>query len=612
MNTEFDLDRSELLALQIKEHLAGLRELEAIPRGQIVSRDLRDRLYRGTKLLWGSSSVLGLESFKDVLQGLGSLLTEFGREAPAKSEILDDICRELSRLESAFAQELNQRADFMALDAKHKEAFKDLEDLIRTLRLDLREAAEERDSTGEEAPAAPPAGPSASIFGGMTAAEINAELDEIEIALQSLDRPSDTAPPSPPPPPASHERAAGEVPGEPPPAEASPSETSGGPTPSTHLETECSRLQELVDRAMEKLAGNGSQTLEVSDGSKTGVESLLGDIERRVESLRRHVTWARVGNEAGGNIARQRVAFDEAEEGLKRFLSMRGEALGVGVHLIVHAPDVYLEESCFEAACRLLEHLTNDGLERGRLEGDPEQFSVLVRAWSDGDTVRVAIQDNGSNWITESRADVEDCLAFYPGLRKGRADLDAMEGLLWVEPKEGSEGADKARFIFSLPVSHSSRKYVLLPVGKARIALPQSAVDAIVPIEEVKIEHDQTGQVADTRGHRIEIADLGLIHDDLPLPEKDGNFLAIFGAVDRRLGLLVDGNGLIASGNYREPPTGAWSLLSSRCLSLLDGTAIPILDFSRLEHHFRLSESSHVGMARGSELERGALLTPEG
>jgi chemotaxis protein histidine kinase CheA len=543
------LDQHELFAQQVRDHAGKIEELLRVPEGECVPPLLGERLVRGTKLLWGSASIMGLESFKGTLQVLSRLWSGSPGASLRWTEPLARVHRELSGLEENLSSELDRPEAFRSVEEEYAPRLRELSSRIESLR-------EEAEFTVPPASDTPPTTSDVS-----PAAEVSGPPFSAPIAAMEP-------------------------------------ETSG---PLLYFTSECTQLLALLEKASHTFTASA---LEEESPDDEPVDHVLADLERRVRTLRRHLASSGVESRDDASSEERRFPFTMLEDILRGFVALRSPLVGIEVAVDVRASEISLDETCFEATARILENLISDGLERERAEKrSGKKISIEVEAQEVGGTIRVALWDSGSNSMTEGRMELEDCLAFYPSLRRVRSELEPLKGLLWVEPKvEGVEG-EFPRFMFSLPTTVSNRPYVLLQIGPEQVVVPHSSLDAVLSLSHVRIEEDDDGRVACWNGHRIEVADLGLLHDELPLPEDGAEFLAVFGSVDRRVGMVVDGEASEAKGEVREPSGGPWSLVSCRCLTLSDGSRAPILDYRRIEHHIRLGQdsTSSLGGAGGEE-----------
>lgn len=186
-----------------------------------------------------------------------------------------------------------------------------------------------------------------------------------------------------------------------------------------------------------------------------------------------------------------------------------------------------VEEPLGSALLEILGHLWSDSLEMQAAHGAAEIDTVLRR-----EEARLVVE------ICDpmAAANIEDdILGRYPGLRHSRPLVEALHGLVWVEPKD----TPRCRFRLALSAS-TERPYVTeMRVGRHEIALPTSAIEEVYAVSAVRTGMDAAGAFVEVGGMRVPILHLAFLLGDVSFDEMVRQHLVVIGSFERRAAMYA-------------------------------------------------------------------------
>lgn len=185
-----------------------------------------------------------------------------------------------------------------------------------------------------------------------------------------------------------------------------------------------------------------------------------------------------------------------------------------------------------------------------------------------------SLGDNGDNFMTDSRLDRDECLAFYPGLRKVRNELVDLQSLLWVEP----DGSGKNRFAFTTPVSLEEGRFMVWGNDGDSIAVFANQIAGIHALDEVEVIDDSRGENVTIDGRRTRVLRLGQLLAGGP---EDGDRIVVIGSLETRIAFFVDGEGTSEDGIWKKEAVPTWRGMENGVVQVGE-RRIPLIDANEL------------------------------
>lgn len=205
---------------------------------------------------------------------------------------------------------------------------------------------------------------------------------------------------------------------------------------------------------------------------------------------------------------------------------------------------------------------------------DDESLRIEISVEKRRGSLYWAIRDNGSNFLTDSRVDPDEYLAFYPGLIEGRKHIDILHGLLWVEPGENQ----RSRFAFTTSASVEGGPFVIWGEGDQRFAVRSSQISDVLDAGSGELQSDSKGDCINREGQRVPVVRLGHLYDEAPL---EGNKIAIVGALEKRIAFYVGDEGTVENGLWMKNAISKWRDLKRGAVEVL-GEKLPLLQPQKL------------------------------
>ena len=289
----------------------------------------------------------------------------------------------------------------------------------------------------------------------------------------------------------------------------------------------------LADRDRVTLAGEIAQLQEVMQALQ---QEELSTPEKPLEGLRNHCEGAlRHLVEA----AAQEVLDEARERGLRLALRATG-----------HVDPV--DEPLGAALLEILAHLWSDSLECQAQRAAP-QIDTVLRSEDARLVVEIGDPEAGTPW--RDPTDDDDVLGRYPGLKRVRPFVEAMQGLVWLEPAD----AAGCRFRVTLPLASQSPHALLVRVGRHEIALPASAVAGVYDAHALHTSGDAAGAFVDVEGVRVPILHLAFHLGDVSFDELLREHVVVVGSCERRAALFAAGDRRTVWGRLHGEATGLWA-----------------------------------------------------
>ena len=201
-----------------------------------------------------------------------------------------------------------------------------------------------------------------------------------------------------------------------------------------------------------------------------------------------------------------------------------------------------------------------------------------------------SLRDNGDNFITDSRLDRDDFLAFYPGLREVKRQLEQFNGVLWVEPDEDHD----RRFAFTTPLHANTQSFTVWQHEGARFCIPSLQVCEIIPGDEADIYRDGRGEYVLVDDAQVPLLGLSLLCPEAP---ERGGTIVVAGSLEKRIAFYVRDQGTIEEGPWRKASVPSWNGLSWGVAELA-GEHVPVIECARIVRQYL----STLGTASGQRM----------
>ena len=289
----------------------------------------------------------------------------------------------------------------------------------------------------------------------------------------------------------------------------------------------------LADRDRITLTGEMTQLQEVmqalQEADATLPEKPLDGLRNHCEGALRHLV----------EVAAQEVLEEARERGMRLALRVTG-----------HVDPV--DEPLGAALLEILSHLWSDSLEC-QTQRAAAQIDTVLRSEDTRLMVEIGDPEAGTPWGDPTGDD--DVLGRYPGLKRVRPFVEALQGLVWVEPA----GVGGCRFRVALPLAAEAPHVLVVRVGQHEIALPASAVAGVYDAHALHTSCDQAGPFVDVEGMRVPILHLAFHLGDVGFDEMLREHVVVVGSCERRAALFAAGDRRTAHGRLNGEATGMWA-----------------------------------------------------
>ncbi len=523
-------ENKKLFGDQVNDHIEKLNALMGTTSGEAIDRDRAERVGFSTKLLEGSTRMLGLDDWSHTLGMFIKLLERTlgagGRWDERLSQIVSEI---LETEEQMVAEILEGSVEFPV----NTERFEGLKCEIEVL---LAEPFGEEDGIGQSVALSEP-----------VPATLNTEIDNRPSAFSTLEY---------------------------------------------LLES----LNEMRD-GFNKLLDGGTalddelEDLEHNFGRSEFYFALVGDVIRRLGDRSRPFV-PKVGSA---------VLLD----GIQDFFDLHSTMRGWNANLEIGCDNFTVEQTSAVVLVSILESCLFDIC---NMYGERKDFQLEVRLEiiNRDSYLDLVIADNGPDFLSDSRIDRDDAVAFYPGLRKIRGQLEECGGLLWIEPGGGKDG----RFKFTFPHSIDSTRYIIFSSAGNRFAVPAHLVEGLYEAGQVIEPTGESRRHLVIGGKRIPVCRLDEIAAEEVDRGSDGGQIVVIGLAERRFGIYSDVEGQSVEGVPDQLVDGNWASVSRHFLHIGE-TESPVIDARLMQQKYDYLQGPESGLdgwgpVAGSETEGAA------
>lgn len=181
-----------------------------------------------------------------------------------------------------------------------------------------------------------------------------------------------------------------------------------------------------------------------------------------------------------------------------------------------------------------------------------------------------SLRDNGENFLSDSKLDHEDQVAFYPGLRHVVRALRDHHGILSVEP----DGGHQTRFEFTLPATtHSEALWVWEKNGTCMAARGLQVIE-VIPVQADTRREDSYGEYVALGTRRVPLLSLDAIFPEVP---GTGSHIAVLGYLEKAVAFYVPGEGAQKMGVVLGDSIPVWKGIPHDVVRV-DGRRVALLD----------------------------------
>jgi CheY-like chemotaxis protein len=241
---------------------------------------------------------------------------------------------------------------------------------------------------------------------------------------------------------------------------------------------------------------------------------------------------------------------------------------GTGRTLLVRlrADEAEVEPSLLPAAYWILHAMVADVFERC----DEPRLEIDIECSERHGALHWRLGDNGENFLSDSKLDHDDQVAFYPGLRHVVRTLREHHGTLAVEPNGGRQ----ARFEFTLPTTtHAEALWVWDKNGTWMAARGVQIVE-VIPVQSDTRREDAYGEFVALDTRRIPLLSLDAIFPEAP---TNGTHIAVLGFLEKAVAFYVPGEGVQKSGVVLGDSIPVWKGIPHDVVRV-DSRRVPLLD----------------------------------
>jgi CheY-like chemotaxis protein len=261
----------------------------------------------------------------------------------------------------------------------------------------------------------------------------------------------------------------------------------------------------------------------------------------------------------GSTVAPLRTSLDDFALELTR-------TAGRQVSVRLEGGETHLDAALLPAVDSVLQHMITDVFDRC----ESEEIAFTVEASARGGATAWRLSDDGDNFVSDSRLDHEDHLAFYPSLLQVVRTLGRLHSVLWVEPENGH----RARFEFTLPVSMDPEPVLVWGEREGAFAVRASQVCDLLPASTSTRSEDAYGDYLEIDRRRVPLLRLDALHPEAP---GASDTIAVVGALEKRVAFYVPTDPRVVDAPLVTTATSAWQGPPQASVAV-DGGRVPLLE----------------------------------
>lgn len=243
---------------------------------------------------------------------------------------------------------------------------------------------------------------------------------------------------------------------------------------------------------------------------------------------------------------------------------VRGTGRKLQVRLRAH--DAEVEPGLLPAAYWILHAMVGDVFERC----DEPSLVIDIECRERYGALQWSVRDNGENFLSDSKLDHDDQVAFYPGLRHVVRTLREHHGILSVEPNGGHE----TRFEFTLPATTQAEALWVWEKNGVSMAARGLQIVDVFPVQNDTRRDDSYGEYVALDQRRVPLLSLDAIFPEAP---KSGSHIVIVGMLEKAVAFYVPGEGVQKVGVALGDSIPVWKGIPHDVVRI-DGRRAPLLD----------------------------------
>ena len=243
---------------------------------------------------------------------------------------------------------------------------------------------------------------------------------------------------------------------------------------------------------------------------------------------------------------------------------VRGTGRKLQVRLKAH--DAEVEAGLLPAAYWIMHAMVGDVFERC----DEPALEIDIECSERYGALQWSLRDNGETFLSDSKLDHEDQVAFYPGLRHVVRTLREHHGILSVEPNGGHE----KRFEFTLPATTQAEALRVWEKGGVTMAARGVQIVDVIPVESDTRREDSYGEFLALDTRRVPLFNLDAIFPEAP---ADGSHIVVLGLLEKAVAFYVPGEGTQKIGVVLGDTIPVWKGIPHDVVRV-DGRRAPLLD----------------------------------
>jgi CheY-like chemotaxis protein len=254
------------------------------------------------------------------------------------------------------------------------------------------------------------------------------------------------------------------------------------------------------------------------------------------------------------------------ETALSDFARELVRGTGRKLQIRLRACEAEVEPALLPAAYWILHAMVSDVFERC----DEPALVVDIDCRERHGALHWSLRDNGENFLSDSKLDHDDQVAFYPGLRHVVRTLRDHHGILAVEPNGGRQ----TRFEFTLPTTTQAEALWVWEKNGVSMAARGVQVVDVMPVQAGTRREDIYGEYVALDTRRVPLLSLDAIFPEAP---TNGSHIVVLGLLEKAVAFYVPGEGTHRTGLVLGDSIPVWKGIPHDVVRV-DGRRIPLLD----------------------------------
>ncbi|MBN2184046.1 MAG: hypothetical protein JW746_01830 [Candidatus Krumholzibacteriota bacterium] len=505
-------ENRKLFGEQVNDHIAKLNDLMMLGAGEKFIEPVMQKISFANGLLAGSLRMLGMHEWSETLNQFGILMDKAAASTGCWDEALSQIVSELLEAEEQVVAELMKEGPGeLELDGK----FFGIQQEINVL---LEESFYQVDpDTGQDGSTDPV---EASV-------PVNSDETIFPIPSAGIDH---------------SDRSADE-----------------NFNTMNRLIASLEKVNEKLNSYLVEPKGEaGIRDLELAYGESEFFLGLVGNILKQL------------GNR--NNSFSAKVSSQTVLDGVEDFSGINTRMHGWRSKIELSADAFSLERKVASDLAKILENCIFD-INSMYCEREDIDLLVNVKITSEGLYLVATISDNGPDFLSDSRVDRDDTVAFYKGLLEVRSILKKWGCLLWVEPENGRGG----RFKFTFPRTTVMTEYHLLNGSGNSFAVASRSVEDSIDMEDVQWDEESHRRYVIISEKSVPVCRIDELATEDIKTEVEGDKVVIIGQAEERIGIITSGPLQKTEGIVEQLVEGVWTSITRHSLHICE-REYPVID----------------------------------